>query len=233
MVSPLYTVIYVLGLILEAAVVVCVCMRRNYLAYLPVGFYMLCSAVTTIGSYFCIRQFGWGAVYRYYYYYSDATMTVLLFWVVIHFYQKALAQLQVSKYIRVGTAVLISLTALFSYVVISKNREHLTGRFVIELSQNLYFEGVVLTYVLWCVILKLKETRAQLAQLVLALGIYFAGIAVAYAIRNLFAGFADSILAWVPPIMSTWLAVAWIYTLAHVSEDTILITSQLEARVPA
>lgn len=234
MVSPLYMAVCILGFLLEVGVVVCVCIRRNYLTYLPLGFYMLCSALTTLGSYICIREFGWGVVYKYYYYYADATMTVLLFWVIIHFYQQALEELHANKYIRIGTAVLISFTALFSYAVISKNRGNLTtGHFVIELSQNLYFEGVVLTYALWCVILKLKETRARLAQMVLALGIYFAGAAVAYAIRNLFAGFAEDVLAWVPPIMSAWLTVAWIYTLTHVPEEARMVTAQLEAKATA
>ena len=233
MVGPLYFLVYLLGFLAEVGVVVCVCMRRNYLAYLPVGFYMLCSSLTTIGSYICIREFGWSAAYSYYYYYSDATLTVLLFWVVIHFYQQALKELQVNKYIRVGTAFLITATALFSYTVIGSHRDNLTGAFVIEFSQNLYFEGVVLTYMLWCVIMKLKETRVRLAQLVLALGIYFAGTAVAYATRNLFPGFGSSALAWVPPIMSEWLAVAWIYTLARVSEETRIVTAHLEAKVAA
>ncbi len=233
MVGPFYTLISTLGFLLEIAVVVCVCRRRNYLQYLPVGFYMLCSALTTLGCYFCIRNFGWTSTYGYFYYYSDATMTVLLFWVIIHFYQQTLRELQVSKYIRVGTAFLITITSLFSYLVISNNRNHLTGRFVIELSQNLYFEGVVLTYLLWCVIMKLKETRARLAQLVLSLGIYFSGIAVAYAMRNLFPGFGESILAWVPTIMSSWLAVAWMYTLVQVSEDSRIVPAQLEAKAAA
>jgi hypothetical protein len=233
MVSLPYTLFYLLGFLMELAVVVCVCLQRNYLTYLPVGFYMLCSALTTAGSYVCIEKFGWGAAYNYYYYYSDGTMTVLLLWVVIHFYQQTLRELRVSKHIRGGTCALIVLTMLFSYEVISKNRDHLTGRFVIELSQNLYFEGVVLTYVLWCVILKLKETRARLAQMVLSLGIYFAGIAVTYAVRNLFPGLGDSILEWVPPIMSVWLTVAWAYTLLYISEESRIVTARLEAKAVA
>lgn len=233
MVSPLFTAIYLLGFLLEVGVVVCVCMHKNYATYLPVGIYMLCSALTTAGSYVFMREFGWSPAYNYYYYYSDAFTTVLLFWVVIHFYQQTLKELNVHKYIRFGTAALITFTAVFSYAVISKNRDHMSGRFFVELAQNLYFEGVVLTYMLWCVIMKMKETRARMAQLVLALGIYFSGTAVAYAMRNLFVGFGDQVLAWVPTIMSVWLPVAWMWALARVSEEARIVTAQLEAKAAA
>src|SRR5260370_39001052 len=57
--------------------------------------------------------------------------------------------------------------------------------FAFELSQNLYFIGLVLTYALWGAILKLRETRVLLVQLVLSLGVYFSAYAASYAISNL------------------------------------------------
>ena len=77
---------------------------------------------------------------------------------------------------------------MFSYAVVHQNRTHLTTHFVVEMSQNVYFVGVVLTYLLWGAILKLHETRTRLIQLVLALGIYFSADAGSYALRNLFPG---------------------------------------------
>ena len=62
----------------------------------------------------------------------------------------------------------------------------LVTHFVVDLSQNLYFVGLVLTYVLWGAILKLRETRTRLIQLVLSLGVYFSLFAANYAIRNLY-----------------------------------------------
>src|SRR5260370_1648571 len=57
--------------------------------------------------------------------------------------------------------------------------------FVFELSQNLYFVGLVLTYALWGVILKLRETRALLVQLILSLVVYFSACAASHAVSTL------------------------------------------------
>ena len=227
----LVTLVCLIGFLLEVGVVVCVLCRRNLYRYFPLGLYMLFSALTTVGGYSCISNFGYSSsAYVYFYYYSDALMTVLMFWVVIHFYGQAFDELKVSKVIRTGAIFLLALTALFSYVVVNRNKDHLSGRFVIELSQNLYFVGVVLTYLLWGTILKLKETRARLVQLVLALGIYFSGIAVAYAFQNLFPRVGAGLLGWVPTIMSAWLPLAWIYTFIKIPEESKVFTAQLEAK---
>src|ERR1700678_2516946 len=73
-------------------------------------------------------------------------------------------------------------SSTYSYAVVHENRAHLATHFVVEMSQNVYFVGVVLTYLLWGAILKLRETRTRLIQLVLALGIYFSANAGSYAL---------------------------------------------------
>jgi hypothetical protein len=231
MASPLDFAVFVLGLLLEVLVLVCVCSRRmNLSLYFPVAFYMLCSMLVSCGDYYFLQHFGTSSVvYAYFYFYSDALLTILLYWIVIHFYQQAFDELKVNRYIRGGAVALLLFTAVFSYFTVRRNQDHLTDRFVIELSQNLYFVGVVLTYLLWGTILKLKETRARLVQFVLALGIYFSGSAVAYALRNILHGSADMLLAWIPSIMCIWLEVAWVYAFVKVPEDSRLITAQLEA----
>jgi hypothetical protein len=132
-----------------------------------------------------------------------------------------------SAYIRGAAAILIVATAGFSYVVVHQNRDHLTSRFVVELGQNFYFVGVVLTYLLWGAILKLRETRMRLIQLVLALGMYFSVNAGTYALRNLYPGLQSNILRWIPPLVGLWLPVAWSYTLSKVSEDSRLVPADL------
>lgn len=213
---------------MEIYLVVCAFRSKGLSRYFPLIIYILCDATVTFGLYYCLQRFGFTSPkYVYFYYYSDSLLTLLLFWVIIHFYLQTFEEMGANSYIRGAAAILIVTTALFSYIVVHQNRTHLTSRFVVELGQNLYFVGVVLTYLLWGAILKLRETRMRLIQLVLALGIYFSVDAGTYALRNLFPGLQSNFLRWIPPLMGLWLPVAWAYTMTKVSEDSRLAPSEL------
>jgi hypothetical protein len=226
--GPLDYCFWLIGFLLEISVVVCAISRRDFLRYLSLNVYMGCAAFVTGGQYFYIQHFGFQSInYRYYYYYSESLLTVLLFWVIIQFYLQVFVEMNVSRYIRGAAVFLLAATGFFSYIVIHQNKDHLTSRFVVELGQNLSFVGVVLVYVLWGAILKLRETRARLIQLVLALGVFFSATAGAYALRNLFPGLQPYVLRWVPPLVGVWLPLAWAYTFMKVEEDVRLAPAQL------
>ena len=228
MLGPFDYVLWCLGVLAEIAVVVCAIRSKSFVRYYSLVFYVFCEALATFGQYYCVHHFGFtSSQYAYFYYYSDSLLTLLLFWVVIQFYLQTFEEMGASKYIGWAAAVMIVATAIFSYAVVHQNRAHLTSRFVVELGQNLYFVGVVLTYLLWGAILKLRETRMRLIQLVLALGIYFSADAVAYALRNLFPSLQPNFLRWIPPLMGVWLPVAWAYTMTKVSEDSRLAPARL------
>src|SRR5271170_720058 len=231
MLSRIDYAIWIVGFLVEVGAVVCFLVYRGFLRYIFLSIYLLAATLVTVGQYLCIKKFGWSSVeYWYYYYYSESLLTILLFFVIIQFYDRVFEELQASRYVRRGAIVLIGATALFSYLVIRANQGHLMSRFVVELGQNLYFVGVVLTYLLWGAILKLRETRTRLIQLVLALGIYFSADAGSYALRNLFPGLEANVLRWIPPMMGVWLPVAWAYTFAHVQEDARLEPARLMVR---
>ena len=181
--------VWMLGFLAEIAVVVYLISRRQLFRYYPIVFYIVCDALVTCGLFYCVRRFGFqSAIYSYFYYYTDSVLNVLMFCVITKFYQETFAEMGVGRHIRAAAVTLIVLTGVFSYAVVHQNRTHLTTHFVVEMSQNVYFVGVVLTYLLWGAILKLHETRTRLIQLVLALGIYFSADAGSYALRNLFPG---------------------------------------------
>ena len=229
--GPLDYALWLVGFLAEIGLVVCLLYRKDVLRYLSLTIYMLCVALVTFGQYYCVDHFGYASSqYRYYYYYTESLLTILLFWTVIQFYQQTFKEMNVSGYIRGAAVLLLLATALFSYAVVHENRSSLTNKFVVELGQNLYFVGVVLTYLLWGAILKLRETRTRLIQLVLALGVYFSANACTYALRNLFPGLQPYVLRWVPPMVGLWLPLAWAYTFAKVSEDERLSTARLVAR---
>ena len=230
MLGPLDYVLWCLGVLAEIAVVVCVIRTKSFLRYYSLVFYILCDAIVTSGLFYCVHEYGYSSArYAYFYYYSDSLLTLLLFWAVIQFYLQTFEEMGASKYIGWAAAIMIVTTAIFSYAVVHQNRGNLTGRFVVELGQNLYFVGVVLTYLLWGAILRLRETRMRLIQLVLALGIYFSADAMTYALRNLFPSpsLEYAVLRWIPPIMGVWLPLAWAYTMAKVPEDSRLTPARL------
>jgi len=227
--GPIDYGLWLVGFLLEAYVVVCSIFNRGFLRYISLNIYMLAVALVTWGQFHFIHTYGLKSQsYFYYYYYSDCLLCILMYLVIIHFYQEVFVEMNVSRYIRGAAALLLAATAFFSYIVVHQNKEHLTQSFVVELEQNINFVVVVLTYLLWGAILKLRETRTRLIQLVLALGVAFSATAGSYALRNLF---PDAyLLRWVPPIMGVWLPLAWAYTLTKVPEDARLATARLVAR---
>ena len=88
--------------------------------------------------------------------------------------------------VRAGAMLLLGGTALISYHMVASSSDRLVTGLSFELSQNLYFVGVVLTYLLWGAMMKLRENRTRLMQLVLSMGVYFSAFAGSYALGNLY-----------------------------------------------
>jgi len=74
----------------------------------------------------------------------------------------------------------------------------------------------------------LRETRMQLIQLALSLGVFFSAYSATYALRNLFPGFEIG-LRILPPLLSLWLPVTWSFTLWKIPEEARLETARLAA----
>lgn len=225
--GPIHYTLWLLSFVLQIGVVVCSTVRRDWLRYLPLVAYMVANAAVNALQFYVVRQYGYESdAYTYFYYYSETLLVVILFIAIISLYQHAFRELAFSRYVQGGAGMLLAATAIFSYVVIHKNNSHLSSRFVVELGQNLYFVGVVLVYLLWGVFMQLKETRVRLLQFVFSLGINFSVLAAAYALRNLFPGFAGY-LQWVPQFASVFLSASWMYTFWKVSDEARLATAQV------
>ena len=229
--GPFDYAIWIVGSALELAVVFCSLSRGSFLRYISLNVYMLANVAVNCTTYLSLARYGFKSrEYHFAYYYTDSLLTILMFFVIIQLYQQVLAQMNASAYIRrVATALLLG-TALFSYLIVYRHRDNLSGQFVVAFGQNLYFVGVVLTYILWGAIFKLGETRRRLVNFVLALGIYFSGIAGAYALRNLFPTLEPLILRWIPPLAATWLPLAWAYTFLRVPEEVRFTMAQLQPK---
>ena len=225
--GPIEFLVWCTCFILEVAVVVCAIRAGIFRRFLPLNLYMAASAVGDLLRFRILFHYGYTSrEYFYFYYYSDALLTVALYLALISLFVQVFKELSAEKYVIFGACLLLTGTSLFSYLVIQQSTGRLLTRFVVELSQNLYFVGLVLTYVLWGAILKLRETRAQLVQLVLSLGIYFSLFAANYAIRNLYpaaSGISISLLQF----LGCFLPLAWAFAFWRIPEDARLAPSTL------
>jgi hypothetical protein len=219
-------VIWFLGAILEISVVVCALARHSFRRYLCLNLYMLFSFLISVGRYQMLHLFGLRSIeYKYFYYSSDSVLTIFLYLALITLYLHVLDDMKVAKYVRLTALLLLAGTALFSYAVVQQSSSRLLTGFVYELSQNLYFVGLVLTYVLWGAILKLRESRTQLIQLVLSLGVYFSAFAATFALQNMYPNL--EFFTYIVPVFGCLLPLAWAYAFWRLAPDARIAPARL------
>jgi len=220
-------VVWLIRALLEAAVVVCAIKRSAFRRYFFLNLYMASEVVASAIRFEILQHYGFTSPnYAYFYFYSDALLTILLFLVLSSLYSEVFRELNAERYIQMGSVVLFAGTALFSFAVVEQSSAKLLSHFVYEISQNLYFVGLVLTYILWAAILKLRETRTRLIQLVLSLGVYFSLYAANYALRNLYPS-AEALFTVLNPLIGCFLPFAWAYAFWKLPEEARLAPAGL------
>jgi hypothetical protein len=227
MLGPVDWAIWILSMIFEAAVVVSSLYRGSFRRYFFLNLYMLITVLVSLGTFRVLMHYGLSSSeYRYFYFYSEALQIIVLYFALIGLYLRVFEELRVERYVRLGAALLLAGTACFSYAVVSQSSHRMLTHFVFELCQNLFFVGLVLTYILWGAILKLKETRTLLVQFVLSLGVYFSAYTASFAISNLRPDLY-SYLYRLDPIIDCLLPLTWAYAIWRVPEDSRLTPSRL------
>jgi hypothetical protein len=220
--------IWLIGTLLEAAVVVCALAKHSFHRYFCLNLYMSTSVLVSIGRFVVLEKYGFlSPQYAYVWQYTDVLLTIFLYFALITLYSQVFDEMKAEKIVRLTAVLLLLGTAVFSYSVVQQSQHRMLSHFFFELSQNLYFVGLVLTYVLWGAILKLRETRVRLIQLVLSLGMYFSVSAASYALRNLSSPSFQSVWAYLPPIFSCLLPLAWAYAFWRLPEEARLAPSRL------
>lgn len=227
--SQFATFLWVLGVVVEVCFLTCSLLRGAFLRYFFVNLYVIFSLFADLLRQYVFHYYGFTSVeYRYVYYYSDLLLTLALFVAVISLASRVFAELNFANYIRWVAVLLLLGTAGFSYAVITQSSDRLATYFVYELSQNLYFVGLVLTYILWGAVLKLNETRTRLVQMVLALGLYFSAYAGSYALYNLAPKYAE-VVPYLAPILGCFLPFSWSLTILRHTEESRLTPARLVA----
>jgi len=229
--GPYGYAIWLLCTLLEAAVLVCAIKKNALHRYLLLNVNMAASVLVSIARYNILSHCGFTSKeYLYFYFYSDSVLTITLYLALTSLYSHIFAELKAARYIRLGTVVLLCGTALFSYGVVHQSSSKLVTHFVVELSQNLYFVGLVLTYVLWAAVLKMRETRTRLIQLILSTGVYFSLSAGNFALQNLYHSHS-AFFGYLTPLFGCFLPISWAYAFWRVPEDARLVPARL-AMVP-
>jgi hypothetical protein len=226
--GPLALAVWYVGIVLEIAFVVCSIARKSFFRYIFLNAYFLLGLGSDAGRYFFLSKFGQASdQYRYAYFYTDALLTLALYLALISLYSCVFGELRFNKYVRFGAVVLLLGTALFSYAVVVQSEQKLATTFAYELSQNLYFVGLVMTYILWGAVLKLRETRTRVVQFILSLGLYFSAYAACYALANLSSQY--SVVNYMSAAIGCLLPLAWTVTMLRHSEESRLEPARLLA----
>ena len=80
----------------------------------------------SVGRYLVLTASGFtSSTYAYFYYYSDAVLTIFLFFVVMSFYSHVFSEMGVSKMVRSGAMLLLGGTALISYHMVASSSDKL------------------------------------------------------------------------------------------------------------
>jgi len=220
--------IWYLGTAFELACVVCSIVRKSFFTYFFLNLYMLLGVLAEIARWLAVVKYGvTSKQYMYMYFYTDTLLTVVLYVLLISLFSRVFGELRFARHMRLAAVVLLLGTAGFSYAVVAQSHDRLVTSFAYELSQNLYFVGIILTYLLWGAILKLRETRTRLVQMVLSLGLYFSAYAASYAIMNLRP--EVSVVKYATPLLGCLLPLAWCITMMRYSEDSRIVPAQLVA----
>jgi hypothetical protein len=225
-VGPVNYSIWLAVVLVELVSLVCLLWRRAFSQHFTLLLYLCSCLATDIGNFSILKTSGYDSnAYFYFYFYAESMLTICLYFVLMNLYSHVFSDMGVGKYIRAGAMLILAGTAGISYYMVATSASRFVTHFVVELGQNLYFVGVVLTYLLWGAMAKLRENRTRLMQLVLSMGVYVSLSAGSYALNNLYPN--HGFWQYYFPITSMWLPASWAYTFLKVPEDARLATARV------
>lgn len=194
--------------------------HRCFFRYFFLNLYLLASISFTVGCWYLIGNQGYGsASYFYFYYVGDALFNVLGYLLIASFFDHMFRYSVFRSYVRPTLAIFFLLVVGVSALFISGGVERMRvlPRFVVEFEQNMFFVGVLLTFLLWISMSYLRAESRRFVLLVSGLGIYFSSHAANYALQFLVPD-SREILTRVPPLAYCFMVLVWLYTFLRVPE---------------
>ncbi|HXE75289.1 MAG TPA: hypothetical protein VNN18_06615 [Candidatus Xenobia bacterium] len=195
--------------------------RKVFVRYIFLNAYLLFSAAFTVGGVYLLATVGYDSLtYFYFYYVGDSFCNIFGFLLIAGMFDHMFRNSAFRPYVRptLGLFFLGVVGASLLVILRSVNRFSAPG-FLVEFQQNMFFVGVLLTFLLWASMAYLRAESRQFVLLVSGLGIYFSAHAVNYAVQFLVnsKGVAAA-LTKVPPLAYTLMVGLWLYTFLRIPE---------------
>lgn len=212
-----------LGVLLTLAAIGASLRARSFLRYSLLNVYLLSNVTFTLGCYYVYSLYGYDSPqYSDFYYMGDAVPNVVGYLLIGSFLDRLLRNSIFYRYVRPTLSIFFVLIAGISAFFIAGSVDRLYPRFVIEFQQNLYFVGVLLTFLLWMSVNYLQVRSRRFTLLVSGLGIYFAAHAASYSLWFLFPTFAPLTTA-VPPLAYNFMVGLWLYAFLRFPEEEVAV----------
>lgn len=215
------SVVAALSVIFSLGIVGVCLYKKCFTRYLLLNLYILSGVLFTLVTQYILHTFGYTSVqYFYAYFAGDPFVTTFAYLALASFFDQMFRQSIFRQYVRPTLAIFFVLVVGVSALAIGRSTgtPHFYSTFVLEFQQNMYFVGVLLTFLLWLSMMYLGAETRRFALLVSGMGIYFTAHAATYAATFLFAS-VEPIAARVLPIAYSLRALVWLYTFLVVPEE--------------
>lgn len=208
-----------LGYALEIALVAVILGRKWWKEYTAFSLYVIAFVLADVAIRpLFLDAYGFSSrQYRQCYWFTDIALTLAAFLLVCVFFRHACSDRKERwAFARTMLGVVFVGIVAASILSISSHYDHLFGRFIVDLQQNLYFACLVLSTVLF-VMLESRDSDGELGLLVCGLGIEFAGPAAGMALAYLTPGghFAGVVTPLVAQLCNVAMFIVWLYALTR------------------
>jgi len=216
-------VILSLGVLLPLGTVGVCLYQRVFLRYILLNLYLLANVAFMAGGYYVLSHFGYDSShYRFFYYTGDALVNITGFILIGSFFDRLLRESVFHKYVRPTLMIAFLLIVAISARFLAGNLDRFYSRFVYEFQQNMYFVGVLLTFLLWISMSYLQAETRRFVLLVSGLGIYWSAHAANYALQYLVPALGP-LLTKIPPLAYNLMALLWLYTFWRIPEGEVAV----------
>ena len=119
--GPFEYILWFLCTPFEVVALVCAFKKKAFRRYLFLNIYVAASLFASLGRFQIIQHYGLSSSeYLYFYYYSDALLTICLYFALISLYSYVFDEMKAERYVSLMAFSLLMGTALFSFSVVNQ-----------------------------------------------------------------------------------------------------------------